>query len=120
MATIVKLSPRPSVQLKVGKALDILPSLSGPFDLIFIDADKPNNPEYLRWALQLSRTGTVIIGDNVVRGGAVADGTSIDPNVQGVRTFLDIIASEPRLQATAIQTVGEKGWDGFLLAVVVA
>ena len=118
MATIVKLSPRPSVQLKVGKALDILPSLSGPFDLIFIDADKPNNPEYLRWALQLSRTGTVIIGDNVVRGGAVCDPMSEDVNVQGVREFLEMIANEPRLDATAIQTVGEKGWDGFSLAIV--
>lgn len=106
------------VDVREGKALDILPNLNGPFDLIFIDADKPNNPEYIRWALQLSRPGTVIVGDNVVRGGAVVDGASIDPNVQGVRTFLDIIANEPRLEATAIQTVGEKGWDGFLLAIV--
>lgn len=107
-----------SVDLKEGKALDILPGLKGPFDLIFIDADKPNNPEYIRWALQLSRPGTVIVGDNVVRGGAVVDGASTDPNVRGVRTFLEIVANEPRLHATAIQTVGEKGWDGFLLAVV--
>jgi len=88
------------------------------WDLIFIDADKPNNPNYVRHALDLSRLGTVIVGDNVVRGGAIADGNSIDPSVQGVRTFLDIIAAEPRLTATAIQTVGEKGWDGFLLARV--
>lgn len=107
-----------TVELHVGKALDILPTLAGPFDLIFIDADKPNNPGYIRWALRLSRPGTVIIGDNVVRGGAVADPASEDANVKGVRAFLEIIANEPRLDATAIQTVGEKGWDGFSLAIV--
>jgi predicted O-methyltransferase YrrM len=106
------------IDLRVGPALDILPTLVGPFDLIFIDADKPNNPSYIRWALNLSRTGTVIVGDNVVRGGAVADPTSTDLNVRGVREFLSIIAAEPRLTATAIQTVGEKGWDGFVLARV--
>ena len=106
------------VDLHIGRALDVLPTLSGPFDLIFIDADKPNNPNYIRWALELSRPGTVIIGDNVVRGGAVADPDSDDANVTGVRAFVDFIAAEPRLDATAIQTVGEKGWDGFLLAVV--
>ena len=106
------------IQLHVGKALDVLPTLSGPFDLIFIDADKPNNPDYIRWALDLSRPGTVIVGDNVVRGGAVADPASPDRSVQGIRGFLEIIAAEPRLTATAIQTVGEKGWDGFVLARV--
>ncbi len=106
------------VDLRVGKALDVLPTLGGPFDLIFIDADKPNNPSYLQWALRLSRPGTVIIGDNVVRGGAVIDAQSDDANVRGVREFLQMIADEPRLSATAIQTVGEKGWDGFVLAVV--
>jgi predicted O-methyltransferase YrrM len=106
------------VELHVGPALDVLPTLNGPFDLIFIDADKPNNPSYLRWALQLSRPGTVIIGDNVVRGGAVTDPSSKDANVQGVREFLRMMAEEPRLSCTAIQTVGEKGWDGFALAVV--
>ncbi len=106
------------IDLRVGRALDVLPTLASPFDLIFIDADKPNNPKYLRWALDLSRLGTVIVGDNVVRGGAVVDPNSTDPNVQGVRSFLDIIAVEPRLTATAIQTVGEKGWDGFVLARV--
>lgn len=108
------------VEMHVGAALDVLPKLEGPFDLVFIDADKPNNPNYIRWALQLSRPGTVIICDNVVRGGAVIDSASQDPNVPGVRDFVDIVAREPRLQATAIQTVGEKGWDGFVLAVVVA
>jgi predicted O-methyltransferase YrrM len=109
-----------TIELHVGKALDILPTLAGPFDMIFIDADKPSNPHYVRWALSLSRPGTVIIGDNVVRGGAVSDPASEDANVKGVREFLQIIASEPRLDATAIQTVGEKGWDGFSLAVVVS
>jgi predicted O-methyltransferase YrrM len=106
------------VDLRIGPALDVLPSLTDPFDLIFIDADKPNNPHYLRWALRLSRPGTVIIGDNVVRGGAVIDASSDDANVRGVREFLGLMAGEPRLSATAIQTVGEKGWDGFALAVV--
>jgi predicted O-methyltransferase YrrM len=106
------------VDLRVGKALDVLPTLEGTFDLIFIDADKPNNLSYLQWALRLSRPGTVIIGDNVVRGGAVIDAQSDDANVRGVREFLRMISKEPRLSATAIQTVGEKGWDGFALAVV--
>lgn len=106
------------IDLHVGKALDVLPRLQPAFDMVFIDADKPNNPSYLRWAMQLSRPGTVIIGDNVVRGGAVADPANQDANVQGVRAFLDLIAREPRLQATAIQTVGEKGWDGFVVAIV--
>lgn len=106
------------VDLRVGAALDVLPSLAGPFDLIFIDADKPNNPNYLQWALRLAKPGTIIIGDNVVRGGAVADAASADANVRGVREFLHMIAEEPRLSATAIQTVGEKGWDGFAMAIV--
>jgi predicted O-methyltransferase YrrM len=108
------------VEMHVGAALDVLPRLKGPFDLIFIDADKPNNPSYIRWALQLSRPGTVIICDNVVRGGAVIDPASEDPSVRGVREFVDIVAHEARLQATAIQTVGEKGWDGFVMALVTA
>lgn len=106
------------VEVLTGRALDLLPGLAGPFDLIFIDADKPSNPAYLDHALRLSRPGTVIIGDNVVRGGAVTDAGSADPNVRGVRQFLAMIAADPRLEATAIQTVGEKGWDGFVMAVV--
>lgn len=117
-ANIARAGMTDRIHLHVGPALGILPTLEGPFDLIFIDADKPNNPDYLRWALRLARTGTVIVGDNVVRGGAITDGESDDPNVRGVRTFLSMIASEPRLTATAIQTVGEKGWDGFVLAIV--
>ena len=106
------------VDLRVGAALDVLPTLQGPFDLIFIDADKPNNPHYLKWALALSRPGTLIVADNVVRHGAVLAPEDGDPNVEGIRTFLQLVADEPRLSATAIQTVGAKGWDGFALAVV--
>ena len=110
------------VELRVGPALDTLPRLAaedaGPFDLVFIDADKRSNPEYLRWALDLSRPGSLIVADNVVRGGAVADPASDDPSVLGVRRFLDLVAAEPRLIATAIQIVGEKGHDGFALALV--
>lgn len=106
------------VDLREGAALDVLPDLDGPFDLVFIDADKPNNPAYLAWALKLARPGTVIVGDNVVRGGAVADPARTDPSTLGVRDFLALVAAEPRLDATVIQTVGEKGWDGFALAVV--
>jgi predicted O-methyltransferase YrrM len=95
-----------------------LPRLDGPFDLVFIDADKRSNAEYLRWALRLSRPGTLIVADNVVRGGAVADPGDDDPSVRGVRAFFDALAAEPRLRATAIQTVGAKGYDGFALALV--
>ncbi|CAI1896112.1 O-methyltransferase [Serratia plymuthica] len=108
------------VELRVGPAISSLPELQAedPFDLIFIDADKPNNPPYLHWALALSRPGTVIIGDNVVRDGAVIDAASKDGRVQGVRRFFDMMANEPRLNATALQTVGSKGWDGFSIAIV--
>lgn len=89
------------------------------FDLIFIDADKPSNPEYLRWSLALSRPGTVIVADNVVRNGAVADEASADANVRGVRTFMDLVSDDQRLEASALQTVGCKGYDGFAVALVV-
>lgn len=110
------------VDLRVGAALEVLPALAGedraPFDLVFLDADKPNNPAYLGWALRLTRPGSVIVADNVVRSGAVADGGSDDPSIRGIRRFLAAVAAEPRLEATAIQTVGSKGHDGFALAVV--
>lgn len=106
------------VQLHVGPALETLPQLEAPFDLIFIDADKPNNPAYLEWALQLSAPGTVIIGDNVVRKGGILDADSTDDRIQGVRRFYELMAAEPRLSATALQTVGCKGYDGFAMAVV--
>ncbi|MEV0979404.1 O-methyltransferase [Streptomyces sp. NPDC049915] len=110
------------VDIRLGVALDTLPRLAeegeGPFDLVFIDADKPSNPGYLEWALRLTRPGSVIVGDNVVREGAVTEPHSSDPRVQGVRRFTELIAAHPRLTATTLQTVGEKGYDGFTLAVV--
>jgi predicted O-methyltransferase YrrM len=108
------------VELRVGPALETLPTLAGPFDLIFLDADKAENAEYLRHALELSRPGTLIVADNIVRGGAVGDEASDDPRVQGVRRFFGLLAEEQRVSATAIQTVGSKGWDGFALALVLA
>ena len=112
------------VELRLGRALDTLPQLAaegrGPFDLIFIDADKPSYPEYLAWALRLSRRGSLIVADNVVRDGAVIDAASDDPRVQGVRRFNELLAAEPRVSATVIQTVGSKGYDGFAIAVVTA
>lgn len=113
-----------SVELRLGPALETLPKLAaegrGPFDLIFIDADKPAYPDYLAWALRLARRGSLIIADNVVRKGAIVDADSKDPDVQGMRRFNERLAAEPRLSATAIQTVGSKGYDGFALAVVIS
>ena len=110
------------VEVRQGAALETLPKIEaeglGPFDFVFIDADKDNNAAYLQWALRLSRPGTAIVVDNVVREGEVADARSTDSDVVGVRRMFDLIAREPRLSATAIQTVGAKGWDGFALAVV--
>ncbi|HTC93992.1 MAG TPA: O-methyltransferase [Terriglobales bacterium] len=110
------------VELRLGRAQETLPKLASekrePFDFIFIDADKTGYPEYFAWALKLSRPGTVIIADNVVRKGAVIDSGSSDTDVQGVRRFYELMAREPRVSATAIQTVGSKGYDGFALAVV--
>ncbi len=112
------------VELRLGPALDTLPQLAteglGPFDLIFIDADKPSNPQYFVWALKLSRPGTVIIVDNVVRKGAVIDAGSDDPNVQGTRHLYELLAEEARVDATVIQTVGSKGHDGLAIALVTA
>ncbi len=108
------------VDLRVGAALETLPALksSGPFDLIFIDADKENNPEYLRWAVKLSRRGTLIVVDNVARHGHVIEAGSPEADIQGTRRCLEMLASNPRLSAAALQTVGVKGLDGFALAVV--
>jgi len=110
------------VELRLGPALETLPRLAtegkGPFDLIFIDADKENIPAYFTFALQLSRPGSLIIVDNVVRKGAVIDADSSDRDVQGVRRFNALLAAEPRVSATAVQTVGSKGHDGFALALV--
>ena len=110
------------VDIRVGAALDTLPKLqteiSEPFDLIFIDADKPNNAAYLQWAIKLSRPGTLIIVDNVIRDGAVADAASTDKDVLGARQLFDALGKEPRLSATALQTAGSKGYDGFAMAIV--
>ena len=111
-----------TVTIHIGAAAETLPRIAAenpaPCDLIFIDADKPSNPIYLDWALKLSRPGTVIVLDNVVRDGRVVDASSTDPNVVGSRAAFDIIGSSPRLDATALQTVGSKGWDGFAIMVV--
>jgi predicted O-methyltransferase YrrM len=111
-----------TVELRVGRALDTLPQLvaggAGPFDLIFIDADKQNYPDYLTWALNLSRRGSLIIADNVVREGAIVDASSADTAVQAVRRFNQMLATEPRVSATALQTVGSKGYDGCAIALV--
>ena len=103
------------VEVRVGDASEMLPTLAGPFDLVFIDADKAQNDVYLRLSLELSRPGTVIVADNVVREGAVADPDTNDASARGVRRFFELIAAEPRLEAAALQTVGVKGWDGFAL-----
>jgi predicted O-methyltransferase YrrM len=106
------------VDVRQGAALDLLPAVEGPFELIFIDADKPNNPGYLDWAVKLSRPGTVIILDNVVRDGRVTDASSSDRNVQGSRAAFDFFREHPELDTTALQTVSLKGYDGFALALV--
>lgn len=110
------------VQVRLGRALDTLPVLAqegaGPFDLVFIDADKASIPEYFEWSLKLTRPGSVIVVDNVVRKGNVIDPTTSDPNVLGVRRFNQQLAQNKRVSATTVQTVGSKGYDGFTLAVV--
>jgi predicted O-methyltransferase YrrM len=116
------------VDIKVGPAAESLATLHAdllvkkiePFDLIFLDADKPNNPVYLEWAIKLSRPGTIIIGDNVIRDGEILDPNSTNPSVNGTRTFLERLGNHPRLEATALQTVGSKGYDGFAIAIVKA
>jgi predicted O-methyltransferase YrrM len=112
------------VEIRLGRALDTLPQLAtenrGPFDLIFIDADKPGYSDYLPWCLKLARRGALIIADNVVRKGEVADPTSTDVNVQGIRSFNEVLAAEKRVTTTVIQTVGSKGYDGLALILVVA
>ncbi|MFN2569162.1 MAG: O-methyltransferase [Candidatus Dormibacteria bacterium] len=112
------------VHLRLGPALETLPRLvdegAGPFDLVFIDADKALIPEYFTWSLRLAQAGSMIIVDNVVRGGAVLDASSGDPDVQGLRRFNEQLSTEPRVTATALQTVGGKGWDGFTLALMIA
>ncbi|MFH8973975.1 O-methyltransferase [Streptomyces sp. NPDC017890] len=112
------------VDVRVGPALESLPELADenppPFDLVFIDADKANNPHYLEWALKLTSTGSLIVVDNVVRGGRVADADDTADDVRGTRAAIELIGSHPRLSGTAVQTVGSKGYDGFALARVLA
>jgi len=122
LANIARAGLTGVVELRLGPALDTLPQLAaegiGPFDLVFIDADKVSTADYFDWALKLARPGSLIIVDNVVRKGAVIDPANKDPNVQGVRRFHERLAAEPRVSATILQTVGSKGYDGFALAVV--
>lgn len=110
------------VQLRLGPALETLAVIGqerdAPFDFIFIDADKASYPEYLQWSLNLSRPGTLIVADNVVRDGKVIEPENPDANIQGVRRFTDLVAAEPRLSATVLQTVSSKGYDGFTIALV--
>lgn len=112
------------VELRVGAAQETLPKLAeegcGPFDLIFVDADKENNSLYFHWALKLARRGSVIVVDNVIRNGAIADMNNQDRNLQGIRRFNELVASDGRVSATQVQTVGSKGYDGFALAVVLS
>jgi predicted O-methyltransferase YrrM len=109
------------VELRVGRALDLLPALASedPFDLVFIDADKPNTPAYFEWAVKLSRPGSFIVVDNVVREGAILEQKG-DANVQAMRRFFELAASEPRVSGTALQTVGSKGHDGLAILLVTA
>jgi predicted O-methyltransferase YrrM len=110
------------VEIRLGPALTSLPALAAesrpPFDLVFIDADKVNTAEYFMWALRMSRPGSLIVVDNVVRNGAIADAATSDPSVQGMQRFFDLLRSEPRVSATAVQTVGTKGYDGFAVVLV--
>jgi predicted O-methyltransferase YrrM len=110
------------VEIRIGAAADSLAKLyaeeTTPFDLIFIDADKPNNPTYLEWALKFSRSGTLIVVDNVIRDGEIANPASTDPSITGTRAMFEMLAANPRVSATALQTVGSKGYDGFAIALV--
>ena len=122
-ANLVRAGVSDRVEIRVGSATQSLAQLHAggeePFDLIVLDADKPSNPVYLQWALKLARCGSLIVVDNVVREGKILDPASTAPDVQGTRALFDLLAEEPRLASTAIQTVGSKGYDGFVMAVVI-
>lgn len=124
MANIARAGLDGVIELVLGPALETLPRVAaqnrGPFDLIFIDADKPSNPDYFAWALRLSRPGSLIIADNVVRDGAVIDAASREASIVGTRRLFEMIAAEKGVTATALQTVGSKGYDGFAIALVTA
>jgi predicted O-methyltransferase YrrM len=121
-ANVARARLHKSVEVRLGPALDCMKKLAKekhkPFDLVFIDADKRNIPEYFKWSLKLSRPGSIIVVDNVVRKGAVLDAESDDADIQGVRRFNEMLAKETRVTATTIQTVGSKGYDGFTIALV--
>jgi predicted O-methyltransferase YrrM len=121
-ANLVRAGVADRVQVRVGPALDVLPQLeaegAGPFDFVFVDADKQHNPEYLEWSLRLTAPGSVIVADNVVRDGALVDGDSDDPRVRGIRRFTERLGAAAGVTATAMQTVGSKGYDGFAIALV--
>lgn len=121
-ANVARAGLADKVEIRVGAGLDLLPILAGEggglFDLTFIDADKPNNPGYLDWAAQLTRPGGVVILDNVVRYGGVIDAASDEPAIRGTRAAFELLARDPRIDATALQTVGMKGYDGFAIGVV--
>ena len=123
-ANIARAGLSDKVELRQGAALETLPRIAAenppPFDLVFIDADKENNAGYFQWALRLTRPGSFILVDNVIRDGAVADASSADPLIQGVRRLNELLARQSRVCATTIQTVGAKGYDGFTLALVLA
>lgn len=121
-ANIARAGLEGRVDVRVGRAIETLPSLAaeGPFDLIFIDADKPGTPGYFQWAVKLARRGSLIIVDNVVREGAILDAASKDASVQGMRRFFELAATDPRVSGTALQTVGHKGHDGIAILLVVA
>ncbi len=117
-ANLAKAGVGDKVEVITGAALDTLPTLTGPFDFFFLDANKDGYPDYFRWALKLSRPGSVIVADNVVREGRVVDAKSDNALVQGVRKMMDVVEAEPRVSASVIQTVGSRGYDGYLVAVV--
>jgi len=121
-ANIARAGLEATVEVRIGRASDILPALTtdGPFDLIFIDADKPGTPGYFQWAIKFARQGSLIIVDNVVREGAVLDAASDDANVQVMRRFFELAATDPRVNGTALQTVGAKGHDGLAILLVTA
>lgn len=118
-ANIARAGLAEKVDIRVGRAIDVLPTLSaeGPFDLVFIDADKPGTTDYFNWALKLSRRGTVIVVDNVVRDGKVINPAG-DASAEGMNRFMAALSAEKRVSATVVQTVGAKGYDGFALAIV--
>jgi predicted O-methyltransferase YrrM len=121
-ANLQKAGVAEAVDIRVGMAIDTLPQLvaegAGPFDLVFIDADKPSGPDYFQWALKLTRPGSLIIVDNVVRNGELANAESEDEKVLGCRRLVEMLENEPRVTSTVVQTVGAKGYDGFVMAVV--